>query len=354
MGKIKPDALRDALANCDSRSPQHFRRAVESWQDPYYSESFSSRDENTDQDQHPEPKAPIQTVEPGESQQSAEPENAVLEEQIGRRVDTRSPLVRNCGVDTATKVFSIWTDRITQQGFNTLSKSKQGQKVIRRAVRMAEELGVVQNALSVTKPSHLLFVPELPHGRPPANSWTSECGVEWGSPKQVNKILDQIPDARRMIIELGEGRTLNDYRAWWNTRNVVSQQTDEAQSKTTGVDMSAFEQPDEHVYSVEPARGAESQPIVVHGQTIWPNDSALYSFEEAWAAFHFWQDEDCALSLGDASPSSRGRHFMTMAKWLEYVSTGFARAVHRIATAQHHHPDKADQTQAPGKHFRTN
>lgn len=36
MGKLKPEALEDAMANCERESPQTFRLIVESWNNPYY------------------------------------------------------------------------------------------------------------------------------------------------------------------------------------------------------------------------------------------------------------------------------------------------------------------------------
>jgi hypothetical protein len=37
MGRLAPEALEDALARCERRSPQTFRREVEGWNDPYFS-----------------------------------------------------------------------------------------------------------------------------------------------------------------------------------------------------------------------------------------------------------------------------------------------------------------------------
>lgn len=36
MGSLKPEALEDALAACDRRTPRYFRIEVESWEDPYF------------------------------------------------------------------------------------------------------------------------------------------------------------------------------------------------------------------------------------------------------------------------------------------------------------------------------
>ena len=91
----------------------------------------------------------------------------------------------------------------------------------------------------------------------------------------------------------------------------------------------------------------------MHGQTIWPSESGRYTFEEAWAAFHFWDDENRYVASLGASVSARSRHWMPMNRWLEYASPGFGYAWHRITTAQHQHPDKEGETRAPGIHHKT-
>lgn len=157
---------------------------------------------------------------------------------------------------------------------------------------------------------------------------------------------DEIDDANRMMEELGAGASFEDCNAWWKTRG---RKADAAQCKAP--DMSAFDAPDTNDYSIKPKIGAESEQIVVHGQVVWPNDSGRYSFDEAWRAFHLWQDLDRSLAQTGDSPSARGRFFMQLKAWMEGSSHGFAVAWHKISAAQHNHPDKASETKAPSRHF---
>lgn len=120
----------------------------------------------------------------------------------------------------------------------------------------------------------------------------------------------------------------------------------------TGPDLSAFAVQRTPSYHYEPVPNADSKPIVVYGQTIWPPaEGATYSFQEAWAAFHFWQDEDRYVAVAESRPEVRARHFMPMSRWLEYVSHGFASAWLRITRAQHAHPEmnSPEHTHAPGR-----
>jgi hypothetical protein len=119
------------------------------------------------------------------------------------------------------------------------------------------------------------------------------------------------------------------------------------------VDLSAFTQPETKPHIVTPCANADAEQIVVHGQVIWPSDSGRYTFEEAWAAFHFWSDENRYVASLGAPVSARSRHWMPMNKWLEYVSPGFGYAWHRITTAQHQNPDKDTETRGPGIHHKT-
>jgi hypothetical protein len=78
----KPEALRDAMANCDSRSPEMFRRTVSTWKDPYYSESSSERSEDAPE-QPPEPEITEETApEPAESADEIEAESVIQEEDV--------------------------------------------------------------------------------------------------------------------------------------------------------------------------------------------------------------------------------------------------------------------------------
>jgi hypothetical protein len=82
MPSAKPEALRDAMANCDSRSPQHFRSAVESWGDSYYYASSSSREEDATE-QRPEPEITAETApEPVNSQPETEAESVIQEDDV--------------------------------------------------------------------------------------------------------------------------------------------------------------------------------------------------------------------------------------------------------------------------------
>jgi hypothetical protein len=112
-----------------------------------------------------------------------------------------------------------------------------------------------------------------------------------------------------------------------------------------------FSAPDTQEYSIKPKVGGESEEIIVHGQVIWPNDSGRYTFEEAWAAYSLWSDEDRYIAQYERNAEARGRHFMPLKAWMERISHGFANAWHKIATAQHNNPDKANETKAPSRHF---
>jgi hypothetical protein len=350
MGRLKSEALRDALANCESRSPKHFRMTVESWGDDYYAASVCPSGQ-TATDTSPETEnTPIPTTEAPESEIGTGKTDEKQGTENNVRIDGRMPLCQKLGYDLAKKIVEQWPSPLTRQSFNVLVKATGGQKAIKRIAEMIDDYCVSPNSGTFQHTikgepaksfSHRLFVDGLPH------VWAREYGCTWTNTKEINVILDQIDDAIRMVEELGDGHPLETYRAWWKSRNAT------ASEATTGPDISAFAVPVEHNYSVTPAADADQEAIVVHGQTIWPNTSGSYDFNEAWSAFHFWQDEDHALALGDKSAASRGRHFMSMTKWLEYVSPGFSKALHRIATAQHYHPDNAEDTRAPGKHFRS-
>jgi hypothetical protein len=75
----KPEALRDAMANCDSRSPKHFRMTVESWPDEYYrSVSLNNETATEEAPELTEETAP----EPAESADEIEAESVIQEEDV--------------------------------------------------------------------------------------------------------------------------------------------------------------------------------------------------------------------------------------------------------------------------------
>jgi hypothetical protein len=81
MPSAKPEALRDAMANCDSRSPKHFRMTVESWPDEHYRSVSLSNETATEE--APEPEITEETApEPVNSQPETETESVIQEEDV--------------------------------------------------------------------------------------------------------------------------------------------------------------------------------------------------------------------------------------------------------------------------------
>ena len=117
-----------------------------------------------------------------------------------------------------------------------------------------------------------------------------------------------------------------------------------------GPDLSAFSTETEFNPRI---RAASDGEIRVYGQVIWPCENGTYSFDEAWAAFKFWEEEDriIATARGMERPSARGRHFMTMAEYINRISPSFSKAFHKIARSQHLHPEQLGDTAAPGQHL---
>lgn len=350
MGSLKPEALRDAIANCDSRSPQHFRRTVTSWTDEYYRPVSSSNE--TAAEQVPEPEITEETApEPVESADETEAESVIQEDDVKMpRMDGRNILFKLMGQDIAEKIFRQWTHMATRQAFNTLAQSSGGRKAVARIAGLIDEYCMEPNSGSfnvnisgktANSFSHRLFFPEIP------TQWARYYGCPWDKARAVNAILDELGDANRMMEELGTSASLQDCVAWWKTRDK------KLASVTKEVDMSAFTQPETKARIVTPCANADAEQIIVHGQIIWPSDSGRYTFEEAWAAFHFWSDENRYVASLGAPVSARSRHWMPMNRWLEYVSPGFAYAWHRITTAQHQNPDKDTETRGPGIHHKT-
>lgn len=350
MGKLKPEALRDALANCDSRSPQHFRRTVSSWTDEYYQPVSSSNE--TDPDHSPDSEITEETSsDPANSSTETDAESVIQEQEVKLpRLDNRNILFKLAGKEVAEKIFSQWTNINTRRSFNTLVQSTKGVKTIKRIASLIDDycteptdihVSVLANGKPSNSFSHRLFFPEIP------TQWARYYGCRWDNHRAVNAILDELDDANRMMEELGLDASAQDCVAWWKTRDKRDAST------TKEPDLSAFAQPEPKPYIVTPCANAETDQIVVHGQVIWPSTSDRYTFEEAWAAFHFWTDENRYVASLGAPVSARSRHWMPMNKWLEYVSPGFAYAWHRITTAQHQHPDKEDDTHGPGIHHKT-
>ena len=123
-------------------------------------------------------------------------------------------------------------------------------------------------------------------------------------------------------------------------------------AKTT-LDLSAFSKPTEDKPRIRAAEGSEHDLIAAYGVEIWPAESPSYSFDDAWAAYQLWKTEDQALSTahGFERPSARGRHFMSQCDYLNRVSKGFVTAWRKIATAQFHNPEKADDCCCPSQHI---
>lgn len=305
--------------------------------------------------------------EPTEAPQAAESENKAEEsdektsEGPGSKavcVDRRSPLAEKCGADVAEKIINQWTHEYTKHAFYALAKSPGGPKVIHRIAAMIDDHCDKQNngcfslhaqGTQNKSFSHRLFVDGLPR------NWSSHFGCVWtkksrgamsGVISSMNKILDEVPDAKRMIAELGAGKTLAEYRKWWNSRNASS-------DEPAGPNLSAFSKPTEDKPRIRAAEGSEHDLIAAYGVEIWPAESPSYSFDEAWAAYQLWKTEDQALSTanGFERPQARGRHFMSQCDYLNRVSKGFVTAWRKIATAQYSNPENGDDCCCPSQHI---
>lgn len=275
------------------------------------------------------------------------------EEQV---IDPRSQLliVRVAGLESANKIHACWTNKVTRQSFNVIAKQPGGKNLLKRIADLTNQcrkpITCNVNAYAQGKSfSHRLFAPTLPH------NWTRNYGTTWDNVKAIKVILDQVPDALRMNQELGDAATLEQCNHWWRNR-------DKPRPNVSRTEAAFFPQPNLDAFSSampsermdKPAIGAEHEPIRVHSVDIWPNPHAEYEFEQAWAAFHFWQDLGRHMAgLKDEGSETRGRFLMELKRWLEYASDGFARAFHKIAAAEHRHPDKGFDTTCPPKHFKT-
>lgn len=275
----------------------------------------------------------------------------------GMRLDNRSVLFRVVGMDAAKKITTCWTHKTTIQGFNMLARAPGGKQIIKQIAEWAEKQSnqielVINPYLEGKKAnsfSHRVFVPHLP------KQWARHYGCAWDNVKAIKVIMTQIPDAIRMNQDLGDMATLEQCNHWWRNR-------DKPKTVASNPSPVFFHEPNLEAFSAphptermdKPAIGAEHEPIRVHTVEIWPNPHAKYDFEQAWAAFHFWQDIGRHMaSLKDEGSEVRGRFLMELKRWLEYASDGFANAFHKIAAAEHQHPDKGFDTTCPPKQFRT-
>ena len=118
---------------------------------------------------------------------------------------------------------------------------------------------------------------------------------------------------------LGDMATLEQCNHWWRNR-------DKPKTVASNPSPVFFHEPNLEAFSAphptermdKPAIGAEHEPIRVHTVEIWPNPHAKYDFEQAWAAFHFWQDIGRHMaSLKDEGSEVRGRFLMELKRWLE-------------------------------------
>ena len=302
--------------------------------------------------------------EPSETSSSPEPKSEDQEEDVepglkepGIRLDSRSVLFRVVGIDAAKKINSCWTNKSAIDCFNTLARSPGGKAVLKQISEwagtqktpIASYFNVRSDGKLANTFSHRVFVPGLP------KMWARHYGCTWDNVKAIKVILSQVPDAVRMNQELGDMATLDECKHWWLNRDKPKTSTNKADPvffKQPNLDAFSGNQPVEHMD--KPAIGAEHEPIRVHTVEIWPNPHAKYDFEQAWAAFHFWQDIGRHMaSLKDEGSEVRGRFLMELKRWLEYASDGFANAFHKIAAAEHQHPDKGFDTTCPPKQFRT-
>ena len=275
----------------------------------------------------------------------------------GIRLDSRSVLFRALGMETAKKITSCWTNKATIRCFNALARSPGGKAVLKQIAEWTEtqktpitlHCNLYLDGKQTNSFSHRVFVPHLP------KQWARHYGCAWDNVKAIKVILTQIPDAIRMNRELGDAATLQECEHWWRNR-------DKPRAVATCPAPVFFHEPNLEAFSIpqssermdKPAIGAEHEPIRVHTVDIWPNPHAKYDFEQAWAAFHFWQDIGRHMaSLKDEGSEVRGRFLMELRRWLEYASDGFANAFHKIAAAEHQHPDKGFDTTCPPKQFRT-
>ena len=270
-------------------------------------------------------------------------------------ISDRIKWVRLVGSDTAKKICACWSSDLTRQAFNVIVREPGGKAIIKRIAELTDicdaPIAVSANgyAAGIKSFSHRLFVPQLP------KDWGRYYGTTWNNLKAIKVILDQVPDAIRMHQELGDLATLKECRHWWLNRDKPRPATTTADPVfLNGPNLEAFSVPQSSERMDKPAIGAEHEPIRVHTVDIWPNPHAKYDFEQAWAAFHFWQDIGRHMaSLKDEGSEVRGRFLMELKRWLEYASDGFANAFHKIAAAEHQHPDKGFDTTCPPKQFRT-
>lgn len=270
-------------------------------------------------------------------------------------ISNRVKWVRLVGADTAKKICACWSSDLTRQAFNVIVREPGGKAIIKRIAELTAiceaPIGIAVNgyAAGIKSFSHRLFVPQLP------KDWGRYYGTTWNNLKAIKVILDQVPDAIRMHQELGDLATLKECRHWWLNRDKPRPAAPKADAVfLNGPNLEAFASTEPVERMDKPAIGAEHEPIRVHGVDIWPNPHAKYDFEQAWAAFHFWQDIGRHMaSLKDEGSEVRGRFLMELKRWLEYASDGFANAFHKIAAAEHQHPDKGFDTTCPPKQFRT-
>lgn len=273
------------------------------------------------------------------------------------RSNISSPLVNLIGSQRAEIIMNHWPIETTRQSFNYLAKQKGAKPILKRIIEMIPaqsapcliSAGRWANGSSSKSFSHRLFVSRLP------KQWARYYGAEWDNLGAIKVILNQVEDAKRLYAELGDTASMEECKAWWDNRNNPAKQPHPSHPVImTGPNLDAFSTAMESKRLIEPAIGAETETIKAHGTIIWPNAMAEYAFEDAWAAFHLWQDLSRHMAgLRDTGHEAQGRFLITMKSWLDYASPSFAKAFHKIAAAELNNPGQGADTFCPSRHFKT-
>jgi hypothetical protein len=116
--------------------------------------------------------------------------------------------------------------------------------------------------------------------------------------------------------------------------------------------MKALLNPDRGYESDHPGfRISHEGPIKAYGAQLWPRpDGARWSYRDAFYAFHLWRCLDQSLAVKEPRPQVRARELMNpFFPILTNINGAVGAVMNEILGAQHYHPEKESETQAPPK-----
>jgi hypothetical protein len=93
----------------------------------------------------------------------------------------------------------------------------------------------------------------------------------------------------------------------------------------------------------------EPEPIVVHGEQIWPSNDRRYDWKAAYYAFNLWRSMEERLSR-ESSPIARGHRLRNpIGPLLCHLNGPAGIVMQKIGNAMIDRPDAGENTRGPGK-----